>query len=115
MPLVYMGGMPENIRISSAVRLFCVCRATFHFFLDPPDVRFGFFQDFSNLLLTLWDGEQAGVEREAVFQPLDHCVYRSFQLGVQHHVLNAPSVLKGRFDGRVGIEGGLPLTTSGDA
>lgn len=26
MPLVYMGGMPANIRISSEVRLFCTCR-----------------------------------------------------------------------------------------
>ena len=26
MPLVYMGGMPVNVRISSAVRLFCTCR-----------------------------------------------------------------------------------------
>ena len=63
---------------------------------------FGFFQDLSNLLLTLRDGEQAGVKCEAVFQPLDHCVYRSFQFGVQHHILDASSVLKGRFDGRVG-------------
>jgi len=98
-----------NVRISSAARLFCTCRATFHFLLDPPNVRFGFFQNFSNLLLTLWDGEQAGVEREAIFQPLDHCVYRSFQFGVQHHVLNAPGVLKGRFDGRVRIDGRLAV------
>ena len=68
MPLVYMGGMLVNIRISSEARLFCACRATFHFFLDPPDIRFGFFQDISNLLLTLLNGEQAGVKREAVFQ-----------------------------------------------
>ena len=83
MPLVYMGGMPVNIRISSEIRLYCTCRATSHFFLDPPKVRFGFFQDLSNLLLMLWDGEQAGVKGEAAFQPLDHCVYRSFQFGVQ--------------------------------
>ena len=98
-----------NVKTSSATLLYSACCATFHFFLDPPEVRFGFFQNFSNLLLTLRDGEQAGVEREAVFQPLDHCVYRSFQFGVQHHVLNAPSVLKGRFDGRVGIEGRLAV------
>ena len=97
MPLVYMGGMPVNVRILSAALLYGACRAASHFFLDPPDVRFGFFQDFSNLLLPFRDGEQAGVKREAVFQPLDHCVYRSFQFGVQHHVLDAPSVLKGRF------------------
>ena len=36
-------------------------------------------------------------------------LYRSFQLGVQHHVLDAPSVLKGRFDGCVGIEGRLAV------
>ena len=36
-------------------------------------------------------------------------MYRSFQFGVQHHVLNAPSVLKGRFDGCVGIEGWLTV------
>ena len=99
-----------NVKTSSATLLYSACCATFHFFLDPPEVRFGFFQNFSNLLLTLRDGEQAGVEREAVFQPLDHCVYRSFQFGVQHHVLNAPCVLKGRFDGCVGmIEGRLTL------
>ena len=34
-------------------------------------------------------------------------MYRSFQFGVQHRVLNASSVLKGRFDGCVGIEGRL--------
>ena len=95
MPLVYMGGMPVNIKISSATLLFCAFRATSHFFLDPPDVRFGFFQDLSNLLLPPREGEQAGVKREAVFQPLDHCVYRSFQFGVQHHVLDTPSILKG--------------------
>ena len=101
MPLVYMGRMPVSIGISSATLFFCAFRATSHFFLDPPDVRFGFFQDSSNLLLTLRDGEQAGAKREAVFQPLDHCVYRSSQLSVQHHILDAPSVLKGRFDGCV--------------
>ena len=97
-----MGGVPVNIRISSAALLYSACRAASHFLLDPPDVRFGFFQDFRNLLLTLWDGEQAGVKGEAAFQPLDHCVYRSFQFGVQHHVFNAPGVLKGRFNGCVG-------------
>ena len=70
---------------------------------------FSFFKGFSNLLLTLRAGEQAGVEREAIFQPLDYCVYRSFQFGVQHHVLDTPSILKGRFDGRVGIEGRLTV------
>ncbi|MGY6281229.1 hypothetical protein, partial [Faecalibacterium prausnitzii] len=75
-------GMPVNVKTSSATLLYRVCRAASHFFLDPPDIRFGFFQDISNLLLTFRDGEQAGVKREAVFQPLDHCVYRSFQLGI---------------------------------
>ena len=60
--------------------------------------------------------ELTTVEKSAFVQPLDHCVYRSFQLGVQHHVLDAPGVLKGRFDGCVGIDmGGLPSTTSGGA
>ena len=36
-------------------------------------------------------------------------MYRSFQFGVQHHVLDTPSILKGRFDGRVGIEGRLTV------
>ena len=36
-------------------------------------------------------------------------MYRSFQLGVQHHVLNAPGALKGRFDGRVRIDGRLAV------
>ena len=30
----------------------------------------------------LRDSEQTWVKCEAVFQPLDHCVYRSFQLGI---------------------------------
>ena len=90
-----------NIRISSAVGLFCACRATSHFFLDPPEVRFGFFQNLSNLLLTFWDGEQAGVKREAVFQPLDHCVYlepaskfadAGFHLNVQGSQADAPDL-----------------------
>ena len=49
-------------------------------------------------LLTLRDGEQAGIEGEAVFQPLDHGMNRGLQLGVQHHFLDASGVLKGRFD-----------------
>ena len=98
-----------NVKTSSATLLYSACCATSHFLLDPPEVRFGFFQDLSHLLLTLRDSEQAGVKGEAVFQPLNHCVYRSFQFGVQHHVLNAPSVLKGRFDGCVGIDGRLAV------
>ena len=77
-----------NVKTSSATLLYRTCRAASHFFLDPPEVRFSFFQDLSNLLLTLRDGEQAGVKREAVFQPLDHCVYRSFQFGV-HSIMSS--------------------------
>ena len=95
---MYMGGMPVNIRISSAVGLFCACRATSHFFLDPAEVRFGFFQNLSNPLLPLRDGEQAGV---AVFLPLDHCVYlepaskfadAGFHLNVQGSQADAPDL-----------------------